>query len=282
MILHPHQAGLLPTLDPHWRQRLWVAGLVLCLPVIGWPALLGYRAGLVRHLRHDHATLLPAWRGRFAEHLGHGLRAVAVIFGHLAPLYIALGVLAWRRGYGPEPGAVAVASVMLAFPIFATLSFPLACLHLTLRPEPILPTNACVVALGLWALLVFLVPAGFLAVSRTGRYRDAFAWRWTLPFVWRNLGTYTRAWWYSGLMSLAGHLALPLAPWGVAWCYLAIVALFNEVLWHDEGRPTSGWMARVVAAPRPAGQPIVDADGARVRTLDLGVFTAVLPGRPGP
>jgi hypothetical protein len=280
MSLHPHQAGLLPLLDPAWRQRLWVSGLVLCIPLVGWPLVLGHRANFVRSLRDGSGPLLPTWRNRVREHLGHGLRAIAVIFGYLAPLYALFVGTAYARGYVPEPPVLAVAAAMLAFPIFATLSLPLACLHLATPAQPMLTTVECAAAIALYALVIFLVPAGFLVVSRTGRYRDAFALRWTLPFVRRRFADYCRAWWYSSWMSLSGHFALPVAPWGVAWCYLGIVALFNEVLWIDEGRPARGWLPRIVAAPRPTGGRAVDAAGSLVRVVDLGLFSAVLPGRP--
>src|SRR5204863_6693750 len=95
--------------------------------------------------------------------------------------------------------------------------------------------------------------AGFLQVSMTGRHRAAFAvWR-TLPFVARHLRGYCGAWWRSGIMSLAGHLALPLSPWGVVWCYLGILALFNEVLVHGRLAPGEGWLQRALAEPRLQG-----------------------------
>jgi hypothetical protein len=77
---------------------------------------------------------------------------------------------------------------------------------------------------------------------------------------------------------------LPLAPWGVAWCCLGIVALFDEVLRNDGGRPERGRMGRVVRQPRAARRPsrcavVCDAAGAPARALDLALFTAVLPGR---
>ena len=144
----------------------------------------------------------------------------------------------------------------------------------------------CAVAVALWAAIVFVVPAGFLQVTLHGRHRAAFAiWR-TLPFVRRNLRAYAAAWWHSGLASLGGHFALPIAPWGVVWCYLAIVALFNGVLVVAGIAPGEGWLQRAIGDPRfaPRGRigrfTLRDGAGATVTAIDLALFAAPLPRWP--
>jgi hypothetical protein len=129
------------------------------------------------------------------------------------------------------------------------------------------------------------IPAGFLQVSLTRRYRSAFAlWR-AIPFVLLNFSLYLEAWWHSVLMSLAGHLALPFPPWGVVWCYLGIVFLFNELLLHAGFVPQSSWLGRAITDPRfepgPRGlrREMIDAGGGPVAVLDLRAFSVPLPRR---
>jgi hypothetical protein len=205
-------------LDRDWRRKLWRAGLVLMIPVVGWPAVLGYRTAFVRHLLSDSLTPLPAWDEGLLTHAVAGWKAMAVIFGYLLPVYLALGWLLAARGFVPGPWFVAAAAFFFAFPIFSTLSLPLACVALASAEQPALSAHECLAGIAAFSLLVFLLPAGFLQVSRTQPYTWAFAlWR-TIPFVARNLGAYLEAWWHSSLMSLAGHFTLPLAPWGVVRC----------------------------------------------------------------
>lgn len=280
MTLHPHAAGLMPLLDPQWRAKIWRGGLVLCLPFVGWPAVLGYRSRFVRHLFAPTPAPLPDWREGLWGFVREGLCAMMVIFGYLAPLYILVAWAAVARGFVPGAGAAALAAVFAAFPIFSTLSFPIGAL--LLLQGGWLHTAECTLALAVWALLIFLVPAGFLQVSLHGRHRDAFAvWR-TVPFVLRNLRAYAAAWWYSGLMSLIAHFCLPLAPWGVVWCYLGILALFNEVLVVAGNAPGAGWLQRAIGDARLRRRPLGpftlhDAAGEPARAIDFGLFAAPLP-----
>jgi hypothetical protein len=86
-------------------------------------------------------------------------------------------------------------------------------------------------------------------------------------------------------MSLAGHFALPIAPWGVVWCYLGILTLFNEVLLAAGAAPGEGWLARALADPRFSGRgrlgfgTLLDGRGRTVTVIDLGPFSAPLPRR---
>jgi len=282
--LHPHAAGLYVILDPDWRRKIFRGGLLLCIPVLGWPAVLGYRTRLVRHLFADLPAPLPDWEGQFFGCVRDGLKAMAVIFGHLLPIYVAIAVTVHGRGYVPDRTALWLLALFVAFPIFSTLSLPLACLGLTLGAGgPWLSPGECALAIASYALVVFLVPAGFLRVSQTGRFRDAFAFWHSVPLVCRNLAAYAEAWWYSGLMSLGGHLALPLAPWGVVWCYVGILVVFNELL-HQRGlAPGHGCLAHALADPRLQARQriglgqLADARGEPVTVLSVGLFSAPLP-----
>jgi hypothetical protein len=75
--LHPHVAGLLPTLDPGWRRKIFRAGLVLCIPVVGWPAVLGYRGRFVRHLFGPTTAALPDWSEGLFGFVREGLARTA-------------------------------------------------------------------------------------------------------------------------------------------------------------------------------------------------------------
>lgn len=281
MSLHPRGASLALLLDPHWRRRIWIGGLVLCLPVIGWPAVLGYRAAFVRHLREDKGTVLPVWRGAFWQHVVVGSKAMGVVFAYLAPLYAALLALLLSRGWQPDAASLWLAAFFVCLPVFSTLSLPIACLLAACGPAATLTAPEVAGFLLGYAALVFLIPAGFLEVSRTWRFRSAFAVHRTWPFVARHLRAYAAAWWHSGCMSLVGHLVLPLSPWGVVWCYLGIVTLFQEVLWRADGQPRTGCMARAMAA-QPDGWTIgrrtaVDGAMRTVRVVELGAFAVPLP-----
>ncbi len=281
MRLHPHAAGLVAILDPDWRRKLWRAGLVLMIPFVGWPAVLGYRTAFVRRLLGpSDVPLLPSWDEGILKHAVTGLRAMCVIFGYLAPLYLGFGLLAASRGWVPGADALALTLFFAAFPIFSTLSFPTACL--ALASGGWLGTGECLAGLAAFALLVFLVPAGFLEVSRTGRYASAFAFQRTLPFVARNFAAYLEAWWHSSVIALAGHLTLPLAPWGVVWCYFGIVMLFNELLRPERGG-TDCWLERALGDPRLSARTggrclkNSDARGEPAVVLGVGAFSAPLP-----
>jgi hypothetical protein len=281
--LHPHVAGLVAIADPRWRAKLFRGGLLLCIPVVGWPAVLGYRARFVHHLFAPTPELLPDWREGFWGFVGEGLRAMAVIFGWLWPLYVVAAWLALGRGFTPGAATAWLTLGFVLFPIFATLSFPTMCLLLAGAEHHWLSGTECAVLVAAYALLVFLLPAGFLEVTRTNHYRSAFAiWR-TLPFVLNQLGPYCKAWWYSGLMSLCGHFALPLAPWGIVWCYLAIVLLFNELLPGLGETPGEAWLPRALADPRFTDRgrsgrfTVLDEAGQSVTALDLVFFSAPLP-----
>lgn len=278
---HPHVAGLLPVLDPDWRAKIRRGGLLLCLPFVGWPAVLGYRARFVRHLFHPTAAALPDWEEGFWGFVREGLAAMAVIFGYLAPLYVAVAWLALERGFVPGSGTIVLAVAFAAFPIFSPLSFPVGALLLTRGGW--VGGGECALALAVWALLVFLVPAGFLQVSLGRSHWGAFAlWR-TVPFVARNLRAYAAAWWHSGIMSLTGHLFLPFAPWGVVWCYLGILTLFNEILITAGHAPGNGWLQCGLDHPRLRGSGgfgrfvMQDGSGASMTAMRLWWFTAPLP-----
>src|SRR5262249_932348 len=185
----------------------------------------------------------------------------------------------------PDGAWFALAAFFVAFPIFSTLSLPAACALLAASPHHWLSAGEAAAFTLAFALVVFAIPAGFLEVSRTGRHRSAFAFWRTLPFGCRPLRAYCGAWWRSGAMSLLGHLAVPLSPWGVVWCYLAVLVLFNELLVHAGRAPGDGWLARALADPQLQGDAPVrvvelrDAAGEPAAVLALRWLSVPLPRR---
>ena len=103
--------------------------------------------------------------------------------------------------------------------------------------------------LGSYTLATFIIPAGFLQVSRHRRYLAAFHLLDALSLIRRKFRLYIRAWYHSIVMSLGGHFAIPFSPWGVVWCYLGIIYVFNSILVEDpdesEVGTTSTWFARL-------------------------------------
>lgn len=273
-------AGLIALLDTRWRAKIFRGGLVLLIPIVGWPAVMGYRARFVRHLFTDEPSPLPEWSGQFRHHLVEGLRAMGVVFGYFAPLYVALFALVSSRGFVPDSSTLAWTAGFVAVPILSTLSFPTACVLLALAPERWITPLEAFAFLAAFALTVFVIPAAFCQVSRTGRYRDAFALGAALRLIARHPRAYLAAWWHSSVMALAGHFALPLAPWGVVWCYLGILVLFNALLLDNGTAPGAGWLRRALEDPklaRQAGVEVRDANGEVVSVLEIGEYAAPLP-----
>ena len=222
-------AGLAWTADPEHRRKLRTAGWVLCIPVVGWPALLGWRRDYVERLVDGAQPLLGEWRGRFLEILAKGAAATAVIHLWYAPIYAWLAHRSTTQDlweHTPWRPALAVA---LLFPIFSTLLVPAWLAWLRFAGQDALGGGELLAVGALFATVTFAIPAGFLQVSRTRRIASAFALPANVRLIARHPRRYLEAWIGSGAMSLFGHFSGPLAPWGVAWCYLAIVYAFNEV-----------------------------------------------------
>lgn len=252
MSLDPHAAGLYPTLDPEWRDRMRRAGWLTFVPVVGWPMVLGYRKALTDHFFQPLPRAMPEWSGRHAEHFWNGVRAILVIQGYLAPIWLALLWIASSRGYSFGPASAAALGVCVLAPIFTNVALPWAILMLALplRGGPFLGAGE---AFGLTLLVhvaIFAVPAGFLRVSATGRFRSAFAFHRTLPFIARRTRGYALAWWYGLWMNWPAVPATLVRPWALFWAYVASLAVFNQLL-EDEpvdasvDRPRgAGWLAR--------------------------------------
>lgn len=271
---HPHPGvaeGLFLLHDPDWRSKVFAGGLLLMVPFVGWFATLGYRKALIARLFRGDRPPLPAWRGEVWSHIREGLKAAAVIFVQYLPLGVALAAVLASRGARFAPELLAAPLFFALFPIFSTLAFPLAVVYWAWPggPAPLHAWEAAALLAG-YAAVTFVIPAGFLQVSRTGRYSAAFRYHESLPFLVRNFRAYVLAWYRSGAMSLCGHFAVPYSPWGVVWCYLGIIYSFNRVLADELARAgelsPDSWFARL------------DRDGVALRPLGRWAQSAAVPG----
>lgn len=232
MRLHWRRAACFWRSDPAWHSKLFLAGLWLMVPVVGWLIILGYRRAAIEALWHDSAaSVLPEWQGQWTAFLRDGLEAAGVIHAHFAPLYLWMGARAFTSPHADVTPWLVGLGVMLLFPGLSTLAVPASLFWLRRgAPETAIGDLEAAAIVGLYCAVVLYIPSGFLRVSQTGRITSAFRIRENLSFIRRRFALYCEAWFVSGLLSLAGHSLLPLAPWGVPWCYLGIVYTFNEVL----------------------------------------------------
>ena len=228
--LDVRSACLFPTLDPEWREKLRHAGLVLLIPVIGWPMLLGYRKLTVERILLGSEPVLPDWRGAHWHCLIEGAKCCGVIATYMLPATC----LFWSFGGGLESYRETPILVALAFavalPIFLPLVLPLAVVYCAAIPENPITLEHAAAVMSLYAVGVFLVPMGFLRVSLTRHYLSALNVPACLRIGFGNFRMYLLAWKDSIAISLIGHFAIPFSPWGIAWAYLGIVYCFNEVL----------------------------------------------------
>lgn len=263
--------GLFLLHDQDWRPKVFVGGLLLLIPVVGWFATLGYRKALIARLFQGDQPPLPDWRGEVWTHIREGLKAGAVIAVQYLPLGLVLVAILISRGAPLDPVVFAALGFFALFPIFSTLAFPLAVVYWAwpLGSAYLRPWEAALLLAGFGAV-TFVIPAGFLQVSRTGRYTAAFHYHESLPFLARNFGAYVLAWYRSAVISLCGHFAGPYSPWGVVWCYLGIIYSFNRVLADELARngqlSPDSWFARL------------DRDAIAIQPVGWFSFLATVPG----
>ena len=243
--------GVFMVRDPLWREKIFFGGLLLLLvPAIGWPAALGYRKALVGRLLSGQSPVLPDWKGQVWRHFTEGLKAIGVIFSYYTPLYVVLGIVIHSNGWVPNEYWLYTFLFFLLAPLFSPLAFPLVVIYWGFfgHPSPLgVPTTATLLLL--FTLATFVIPAGFLQVSRHGSCWSAFRLFEALSLIRRNLRLYLRAWRHSIVMSLSGHFAIPFSPWGIVWCYLGIIFLFNSILVEGEGdlAPDGSWFGKLAS-----------------------------------
>ena len=223
-------ACLFMVADPAWKNRIWIGGWVLLIPVIGWPAILGYRKEAIVRLVNGDSPLLPDWRAGLWLYFREGFKALLVINAWFLPAFVWVTVRLTQSPYSGEFPWFWLLAFFLAVPILSTLAVPVlvaVARYALAEPAISLPESLAISAL--FVAATFVIPAGFLNVSRTGRYLSAFDVPWMLRTTSRNFPAYLEAWIGSSLVSLIGHFCIPVSPWGIVWAYLSIVYFFNEI-----------------------------------------------------
>ncbi len=223
-------ACLFMTADAAWKKKILVGGCLLLLPLVGWPAILGYRKEAILRLKHGSSPVLPDWNVGFGHYVVEGLKAIGIINAYYLPIYL---WLAFRFSSAPELQSfpwLTLTCVCALLPIFSTLVVPAVLFYCRfVAPVCAMSTSELAGLSAAFVLATFVIPAGFLNVTRTERLLSAFDLSRVCSLIVRHFRAYCEAWIGSGLISLVGHLCLPFSPWGIVWCYLAIVYSFNEV-----------------------------------------------------
>lgn len=218
--------------DPEWRAKILRGGLLLLLPPLGWPVALGYRKRLIARLAEGAEPVLPSWSEGVGAFWVEGMRALGVIFAHYAPLLVLYALKVRAHGLPDLPWPELAGFFAFFFLLTPFLLPSLVIASSSWAGGAAFSTAEVVGVLAYFALATFLIPAGFLQVSRTGCYRSAFRLGASVRFVVRHFALYLEAWTFSSLIALAGHFCIPFSPWGVFWCYQSIVYAFNEVRMH--------------------------------------------------
>lgn len=227
-----HAAATFVRADPQWRAKLWRGGLLLLFPPLGWPVALGYRSRLIERLAARAEPLLPSWKEGVFSYWSEGMRALGVIFAHYAPVFVFYAAKVHAHGL-PELPWIELAGFFAFFFLLTPFLLPsLVIASSTWAGGSAFSTAEVLGVLAYFALATFVIPAGFLQVSRTGRFLSAFRLGTSMRFIAQHFALYLEAWTFSCLIALVGHFCIPFSPWGVFWCYQSIVYAFNEVRMH--------------------------------------------------
>jgi hypothetical protein len=219
-----------PFRDPDWKPKLFVGGLLMLLcPPVGWTMALGYRRAVGIRLRAGMTPPLPEWSGSWWSHYKGGVGAVSVILGYYVPFMLLYASLAF------EPSLVGVRQLLAIVAFFALIAlFPplflpvLPPLYSYLFPWVNLTPLEIAVLVIVFVATAFVLPAAFVQVSVTGRYRSAFRVPHVARFIKGHPIVYGEAWLLSLTASAIGVAMGPLAPWGLFWSYIVILHAFME------------------------------------------------------
>ena len=278
--------------------------LFLCPPV-GWLMALGYRKEVVMNLVQGGRPVLPDWAGQEWRFFREGTKAVGVILVYFTPFFCALWGLAVDDWSSLSARAVEVAIFFGGIIVLAPVCLPALPIGYASNYPWFTVSGAEAVGLGcLFVLTTYVIPAGFMQVSRAGRFRDAFRVGAVMNVFRHHAVAYTEAWVCSGWMTVAALASGPLAPFGIIWSYQGIVYCFNEVLTQSAETPVRARLAKShfhayaelrrartdaewdAVLGMPAGAPAVMAvDGATWAVLDArageGACELLLKGRTG-
>ena len=217
-----------------WLRKLFLGGLfILLLPPLGWPLALGYRKEVAARLVSGRQPLLPSWQRSWRPIVAAGWRSAGVILAYFTPFLLMYWLLGLESPAAAQAHVWIILSFLLAVVLLPPVSLPLLPPLYALRFSWITfsPAETALLAL-LFAGTVFLMPAAFLEVSLTGRFRTAFRLLHMLRFITARPRYYLEAWFMSLLATFLALLTGPLAPWGIFWSYQVIVYAFNNALFY--------------------------------------------------
>jgi hypothetical protein len=259
--------------DPQWRSKLRMGGLwLLVCPPVGWLIALGYRKEVVMNLVHGVSPVLPVWTGRHREFFVGGAKALGVIMAYFAPFFLGL----WVCGLDDWASARAhLSELVIFFVVIAALApvcLPAAPIWYATQYAWFTVTPMEAACLGaLFVGTTYVIPAGFMQVSQSGRFRDALRLQAVFGVLRHHLWAYTEAWVCSGVMTIAAVASGPLAPFGIIWSYQGIVYCFNEVLTRSPDPQVQAQLSQShFAATAARGRPRSAEEWARLLGVAKG------------
>jgi len=219
-----------PFSDADWKRKLFIGGLLMLLcPPVGWTMALGYRRAVGIRLRAGATPPLPEWSGMWWSHYKGGVGAVSVILGYYVPFILLYASLAFEPSLVGARQLVAIGAFVGLIALFPPLFLPvLPPLYSYLFPWVNLTAPEIAVLAIVFVGTAFVLPAAFVQVSVTGRYRSAFRVIDVACFVAGHPVVYCEAWVLSLIASAIGVFMGPLAPWGLFWSYIVILHAFTE------------------------------------------------------
>jgi Protein of unknown function (DUF4013) len=218
-----------PFSDPDWKGKLFIGGLLMLLcPPAGWTMALGYRRAVGIRLRAGMTPPLPEWSGLWWLHYKGGIGAVSVILGYYVPFMVLYASLAFEPSLDGARQALAILAFFGLIVVFPPLFLPvLPPLYSFLFPWVQLTAPETALLVFVFVGTAFVLPAAFVQVSVTGRYRTAFRASHVARFIAGHPVVYCEAWVLSLTASAIGVAMGPLAPWGLFWSYIVILHAFT-------------------------------------------------------
>jgi len=216
--------------DPEWAPKLFIGGLlILICPPVGWATALGYRRSVGLRLREGMEPPLPDWHGAWWSYFTGGVRAIGVILGYYFPFLLLYTIVAFgpsmRAAMHLPEIALFYALIVVFPPVFlASLPWLYALVFSWVELTPIEIAAFVTLFIG----TAFVLPAAFVQISVTGRFRTAFRLRDVARFIVDHPQVYCEAWMLSLIASAVGVCLGPVAPWGLFWSYIVILHAFTE------------------------------------------------------
>jgi hypothetical protein len=219
-----------PFQDPDWTTKLFIGGLLMLVcPPIGWTMALGYRRAAGIRLRAGSTPRLPEWSGLWWSHYKGGVGAVGIILGYYVPFMLLFAGLAFEPTVNGARHLLEIVAFFGLIALFPPLFLPLLPpLYSYLFPWVRLTAPEIVALMIVFVGTAFVLPAAFVQVSVTGRYRSAFHVAHVARFIGGHPRLYCEAWILSLTASAIGVFSGPLAPWGLFWSYIVILHAFTE------------------------------------------------------